>query len=276
MYNAYFATCQKARKQEKGAPATAGMAKTPGGGLKGREELKALGERNGWTARELSLRDVNAISADETLWHETFNKGNLERAFAVAENQGLNRERQPIWDIRNKWSGRKLVTPEEAEAARSAGATFAERFPTFERTEENALQICHYMADHDLDPKQVSSYVTAFNALVESGKMSLAPIQSADEYLAEHSELHDNRVPPLIAARHQREQKTEAHFAKSGSATNQGSVTRVVDYGKQKHGFPPESDEYSIRMKVRSMSADELAQRCADDPGFRAALDALG
>lgn len=260
----------------KDSSSTVGIGKTPSGGLRGREELKALGERNSWAARELSMRDINAMSADETLWHETFNKGNLERAFAVAENQRSNRERQPIWDIRNKWSGRKLVTPEEAEAARSAGATFAERFPTFERTKENALKICHYMADQDLDPKQVSSYVTAFNALVESGKMSLAPIQSADEYLAAHPELHDNsRIPPLIAARHQREQGTEAHFAKSASATNQGSVTRVVDYGRQKHGVPAESEKYSFKMKVRSMSADELAQRCVDDPAFKAALDAL-
>ena len=271
MYDAYEATRRFRSKMAKDSSSTAGIGKTPSGGLRGREGLKALGERNGWTARELSLRDVNAMSADETLWHETFNKGNLERAFAVAENQRLNRERQPIWDIRNKWSGRKLVTPEEAEEARSAGATFAERFPTFERTEENALKICHYMAEHDLDPKQIS----AFNTLVETRQIKLVPIQSANEYLAEHPELHDDRIPPLIAARHRREQKTEAHFAKSASATNQSSVTRVVDYGHQKHGVPPESEKYSFKMKVRSMSADELAQRCADDPAFKAALDAL-
>ena len=77
MYNAYLATRQKARKQREDSPATAGMPKSPAGGPKSREELKAMGERNGWTARKLSMRDVNTMSADETLWHETFNKGNF-------------------------------------------------------------------------------------------------------------------------------------------------------------------------------------------------------
>lgn len=131
------------------------------------------------------------------------------------------------------------------------------------------------MADHDLDPKQVSSYVTAFNALVESGQIKLAPVQSANEYLAQHPELHDTRIPPLVAARHQREQNAEAHFAAASTATSESTVTRVVDYGEQKHGVPPESEKYSFKMKVRAMSADELAQRCADDPTFKTALDAL-
>lgn len=275
MFNAYEATHRFKGKTAKDSTSTAGMGKAPAGGLKGREELKSLGERNGWTARELSMCEIQQASADEVLWHEVFNKENLDRAFTLAENQRMNRERMPIWDIRKKWAGITRVTNEEAEAARVAGATFAERFSTFERTEPNALAICAYMADHDLDPKQVSSYVTAFHALVEDGKMSLAPILSADEYLAEHPELRDNRVPPLIAARHQREQRTEAHFAKSASATSEGSVTRVVDYEQQKHGVPPQSDKISFRRKVDSMTAEEIRRECEINPGFRAALDAL-
>lgn len=179
----------------------------------------------------------------------------------------------PIWNIRRARSGG--ATPEESEKARAAGNEFVTRFPTFARTVENAQAMVRFLEENDLDGTQVSSYVKAFHALTEQGKLQLAPAQSADEYLAQHPELHDNHVPPLIAARHQREQNTEAHFAKAVSATNEGRVTRVVDYGQQKRGVPPESDKYSFKMKIRAMSADQLAQRCADDPSFKAALDAL-
>src|SRR6266571_4651058 len=107
------------------------------------------------------------------------------------------------------------------------------------------------------------------------GRLTLAEVQSATDFYNEHKELHPTQISPLIAARNQREQNTVAHFAKSASATNEGSVTRVVDYGQEKHGVPPEGEKYSFKMKVRAMSADELAQRCADDPTFKAALDAL-
>lgn len=70
------------------------------------------------------------------------------------------------------------------------------------------------------------------------------PALSADQFLAEHPELHDTHVPPLIAARHQREQNTEAHFAAASTATSESTVTRVVDYEEQKHGVPPQSDKF--------------------------------
>lgn len=165
MYNAYLATRQKARKQREDSPSTAGMAKTPSGGPKSREELKAMGERNGWSARELSMRDINAMSADETLWHETFNKGNFDRAFTLAENQPLDKERMPILDSRRMWSGR--ATPEDAEKARTAGDQFATRFPQFERSVSNAKKMIEYMETHDLDGTQLSSYISAFRALTE-------------------------------------------------------------------------------------------------------------
>ena len=72
MYNAYLATRQKARKQNEDSPATAAIAKTPGGGPKGHEELKAIGERNGPGPHEnFRWGESNALSANQTLWHET-------------------------------------------------------------------------------------------------------------------------------------------------------------------------------------------------------------
>ena len=65
------------------------------------------------------------MSSSELRFHETFNRENLDRAFEIEQNVRLNRVRMPIWDIRKKWEGKTLVTPEEAEQARKAGATFA-------------------------------------------------------------------------------------------------------------------------------------------------------
>jgi len=237
-----------------------------------KEELQAMAAQMGWEPREVTYEDIQKMSSAELRFHEVWNKDKLERAFIIEQNKRINAERMEVWDKRRMWGGR--ATPEETEKARAAGDEFATRFPTFARTVENAQAMVRFLEENDLDGTRVSSYVTAFRALTEQGKLKLAPAQSANEYLAQHPELHDNRVPPLIAARHQREQNTEAHFAKSASATNEGSVTRVTDYGQQKH-VPPESEKYSFKMKVRAMSADELAQRCADDPAFKAALDAL-
>jgi hypothetical protein len=132
------------------------------------------------------------------------------------------------------------------------------------------------LEERDLDATKVESYVAAFRELSVDGSITLAKAEGAQEFYDEHVELHDRRTPPLIAARHQREQNTAAHFAAASAATNESSVTRVVDFGPQKRGIPPESDKYSFKTKVRVMSADELAQRCADDPAFKAALDSLG
>jgi len=249
------------------------MSKVSAGGLKGSEELKSLGERHGWSVRELAMREIHQMSADETLWHEAFNRENFDSAFTLAENQRTNKERMEVWDKRRMWGGR--ATPEETEKARAAGDAFATRHPTFDRTVENAQEMVRFLEENDLDGTKIESYSSAFRELSAQGKLTLVEPQSADEFLRDHPELKDNRVPPLVTTRHQREQNTAAHFAKSASATNEGGVTRVVDYGQHKHGVPPESEKYSFKMKVRSMSADELAQRCADDPAFKAALDAL-
>jgi len=274
MYNQFVATHRFKGKTSKDSPSTAGMGKVSAGGSKGREELKSLGERMGWTSRELTMREIQQMSADETLWHEAFNKDNFERAFerdAIAKH---NHAAMAVWDIRKAW--REGVTNEDTEKARIAGDQFATRFPQFERSLPNAELMVAYMRDNDLDATKTESYVTAYRELNAAGKLTLAEAKSADTFLEEHPELNDKRVPPLIAARHQREQNTAAHFAAASAATNESSVTRVVDFGPQKHGIPPESEKYSFRMKVRAMSADQIARRCADDPAFKAALDALG
>jgi len=237
-------------------------------------ELKSLGERRNYKDRELDARAVANLSSDEYLWFQTFYPVRLETAAQIESNRRQNAERMPVWETRRMWRGE--VSPEEDAKARAAGDAFAKRHPTFERTTPNAMLMIEYMKSHDLDATEVFSYVKAFNALVEEGKLIPAKAQSADEYLAEHAdELVDRRIPPLIAARHQREQTTAAHFAKSAAVTNEGSVTRVVDYPQERRGVPPQPDRVSFRKKIAAMSAEAVLRECEIDPAFRKALDEL-
>ena len=273
-YNAYEATNPRLSKNKPlNEGASAGGAKTPRVAVN-KSDLEAQAAAHGWQPRSFkSIREIREMSSAEYRYHEIYNAENLRDVFEREAVKEHNKQVHPVWEARRMWAGK--ATPDENARARAAGDAFAVRFPQFERSLANAQTMISYMEQHDLDATRVESYVTAFRALREQGKLTLAKAQSADEFYETHAELHDSRVPPLIAARHAREENTEAHFAKSASATSEGSVTRIVDYKRQKHGVPPESDKYSFKMKVRSMSADELAQRCAGDPAFKAALDAL-
>lgn len=59
------------------------------------------------------------------------------------------------------------------------------------------------------------------------------------------------------------------------SAIVEHGASRISDIGGHPQGFPKESEKYSFKMKLRSMSSNEIAERCANDPRFRASLDAL-
>ena len=58
------------------------------------------------------------------------------------------------------------------------------------------------------------------------------------------------------------------------SVVTSGNTT-LVDYGEQTRGWPKESSKFSFRDKIRSMSADEVLDRCNNDSSFKASLDAL-
>jgi hypothetical protein len=238
-----------------------------------KSELKELGERMGWTPGPRTMAEINSMSSQQCLWEEAFNSEQYERALTLPgiaqERKGIDRQ----WAVRRMWEGK--ATPDENEKCRLAGDAFATRTPQFARTMENAQIMVEYMQQNDLDATRVESYVIAYKALVEDGKLTPAPAQSADDFLAQHPELLDRRTPPIIAARQAATQNAAAHSAKTAAATREGSVTRLVDYGPQKHGVPPGPDKYSYKKKIRSMSASEIAQRCQDDPAFRKSLDEL-
>src|SRR5256885_15880055 len=113
VFNAFEATNPRKKSKSFNEGATAGTAKVSSGG-KSREELKSLGERNGWTARELSMREIQQMGADEVVWHEVFDKENFDKAF---ERDAVVKERKVInqkWDAKKLWDDVTKPTPEQA------------------------------------------------------------------------------------------------------------------------------------------------------------------
>lgn len=271
-YNHFLATTPRTRRKVAVHESTAGAPIVSRGG-KSREELKALGERNGWTARALKMSDIRRASSDEVLWHEAFNKENLEAAFESAKVVCEIRESSKLENTQRMWRGK--ATEQESERARDMGEEFSRRFPQFERTLENAQKMVRYMETENLDGTKLESYVTAFRALSLEGKLTTTKPQSADDFLADHPELRDTRTPALIAARQQREQRTAEHFAKAANATTEGTVVNVVDYPQEARGVPAQPDKISFRKKIAGMSADQIRRECEINADFRRALDAL-
>jgi hypothetical protein len=275
VYNGFIATNPRLKKSKSlNEGATAGAAKVSSSrGGRGGEELKVLGERKNWTVRELSMREIQQMSAEEVLWHEAYNKENLDRAFTLSENQRLNRERIPVWETRRMWEGK--ATPEENEKSRIAGDAFAIRHPRFERTIENATLMVEYMRDHDLDATESSSYVTAYRELTDQGKLTVAPTESAHDFLRSHPELQDRRTPPLIQVREAKAAQTAKHFEAAASATAQGTVVNVTDYPSEQSGYPAAPTKYSFRRLLDSLSAEDYQKRLNEDPQFAVAIDKL-
>jgi len=96
------------------------------------------------------------------------------------------------------------------------------------------------------------SNVQAIMAALPRGvPLSLQLIESTFQDLAERGQLETNDA-----------------IASSGA-------TRVVDFGPRQRGVPPRPEKPSFREKIRSMTADQIAERCANDPDFKQALDNL-
>jgi hypothetical protein len=273
-----------------------------------RAELESLAARQGWQPRELSMKDIREMSAAEVQYHEVCNPDNFMAAFQRAENVAHNRKAIEQWATKRMFDDK--ATPEEIAAAVKEATRFSTNHPQFlgpsqptnrgklfQWLRDRNLQItydnfCSGFADLSLRGELVVSAACIgedteltgealrnyprLHELLQPHRLRTAEeSMSADEWKAAHPELVDHGIPPLILRRQQIAERTAEHFQQAANSEVRGSVVHVMDYGEQTHGVPPEPDKYSFNQKIRSMSAAELAGRCADDPAFKAALDKM-
>jgi hypothetical protein len=231
------------------------------------------GERKGYSVRELTYREIQEMTADETAFHQRFNADNWKKAFAAEEQRKQSRKHIGEQRIALMWAGN--ATEEEDAAARAAGTEFTRRFPQFERTMPNAQAMAQYMKDNSLDGTRVDSYITAFRALVERGVIKVPRILSADEFLEQSDVLKDHRVPPLVAARTAKADATRQHFENAANSTAHAGSTSYTEYPDEQSGYPPAPTKYSFRKLLDSLSSDEFQKRLNEDSAFRAACDRL-
>lgn len=150
-----------------------------------------------------------------------------------------------------------------------------ETVPTVETsaTLEAATLMCEYMKRENLDAGVVGSYSKAFNALVEAGKITPLPYESADQFLANHQELLPNAVPPLIASQQAKAVGTADFVAKTQAASARARSTTVVDYEDEHTGYPAAPTKYSFKRLLDSLSADEYRRRVSEEPQFAPDID---
>jgi len=227
----------------------------------------------GLAPRTLSMSEINGMSSQEMLWHEAWNSENYKAAFSAEESKKTTKANVAASSTKRMWAGQ--ATDEESQQAYAAGERFASNYASFVRNTANSEAMVLYMAENNLDATRVQSYVEAFEVLAPQGKLALSPraagigpeetlsgptlkmyprlhllyqpnrvLQpqdklSADDWFREHPELHETRVPFVVAVREERAANTTAHEKNTEAATvsTRNGKTRVVDYGPQDHGF---------------------------------------
>ena len=303
----------KTTKQKQNDSVLAGSARTPqsANGMN-RAELEALASRMGWIPRELSMSDIRTMSSAELRYHEVCNSEKFQVALERDSNKKHNEQAMKGWDVRKKWSGEIAATDSDKQKMKAVAEQFERMYPQWIKSESNASEVWNYMRQNNSDPTQIASVIAAFEALAQSGKISLNPsaigagqetsvtgseltshrnfhrllqsqrrptadeAKSADAWLQDHPELKPSVLPPIVAARREKVASTIAYFENAKQATNEGSVVRMTDYPVPDHrGAPAQPDKASFRKKIASMTAEQLKNECALDPNFRKALDEL-
>jgi len=297
-------------KPKNDSASTAGAPKIATVIARSKSELKEWGERMSLAPRTLSKSEINGMSSQEMLWHEAWNGENYKAAFTAEENKKTNKANVAASSTKRMWAGQ--ATEEESQQAYAAAERFASNYSSFVRDTANSQAMVLCMAENNLDATKAQSYVEAFEVLAPQGRLVLSPKAagigseetlsgpalkmyprlhllcqpnrvlkpedklSADDWFAQHPELHETRMPFVVAVRQERAANTAAHEKNTEAATvsTRNGKTRVVDYGPQGHGVP-QSKKYRFRKLVDSMSSTELAERCQQDPAFKKALDEM-
>jgi hypothetical protein len=312
VFNAYEKTNPRLKKSKPFSEGvSAGAAKVSSRGGKSREELKNLGERNGWTVRELSMREIQQMSADEAVWQETFNKESFDKAFERDAVAGERKNINAQWAAKKIWDDVTKPTPEQSDAILAALERFKQTYSQFiqsraengiiltrlkernlhvtfenlvESFEANALEGKIWLnpnainagAETEVSGQQLLNHHNFSKLILPQQRISETDRMSANEFYEQNKEiLADRRTPPIIQARNAKAASTAAHFQQTETSTAKSGSTSVTDYGHEQHGVPPSSEKYSFQRLINSLSAEDFARRVKEDPQFAAAIDKL-
>jgi hypothetical protein len=267
----------------------------------------------GWKVRALTEKEIRGgMSGQELIWHQTFSPAAVEQALTLPAEIASNEKNQAALEVRKKWNKEMPVTDDEKKKMADVAKQFLRLYPQFISSDANVDAIWDYQQEHNLDPAQLSSPIEAFESLAQSGKISLNPSAisagpessvsgreltghhsfhlllqrqrrtsdvdklSADEYFEKNKDvLADKRMPFIVAVRQERAANTAAHEKTTEAVTAASGSTKVIDYPQGQHGVPPQPEKVSFRKKINSMTADEIQQECAINPGFRKSLDEM-
>jgi hypothetical protein len=210
---------------------TAGAAKVSSVTARSKSELKELGDRMGWAPRKLSMAEIRELSSQELLWREQFDAENLKAALELPARLAQGKEIDSQWKAHRFWND--TASPEEYKTLLNEFKKFLDHYPQYRTTtthfDENNDVLFAWLQDRHMSPIY-SNLVLAFEATALEGRLWLNPsaiaagsesetfgthhhnfhllIQpqrrnaddrlSAKDYLAQHKELHDTRVPAVI------------------------------------------------------------------------------
>jgi len=286
-----------------------------------KSELKALGVRRYYQDRALDARAVANLSSDEYLWFQTFFPARIEHAAQIENVKNHNKAAmkqvgaQQFWS--KYWGTTNQAAPAEANRILGELQKFQASFPQFIVSRSENGVVLQWLRERHLE-LTYRNLVDSFEANALEGRLHLNPsaigagsesevtgealtrhhnfhllIQpqqrmsetdrlSADEYLAQNSQLHDKRLPPIVISRNAKKEATEKFFeqARASTATARSGATKVTDYEREPRGGSgatsiSEVQKASFRNLLNNLSAQEFAARC-EDPQFKASVDRLG
>jgi len=220
-------------------------------------ELKSLGERRNYQDRELDARAVANLNSDEYLWFQTFFPARIEHAAEIENAKRHNKAAmkevgaKQFWDTH--WGTTNQASPEESKRILADLHNFQASFPQFIVSRAENEVLLQWLKDRNLEltyrnlvesfeanalegkvwlnPNAINAgsetevsgqqllYHYNFHKLIQpQQRMSDADRLSADEFLGQHPELRDKRLPPIVIAKREKAKATSAYFQQEKEA----------------------------------------------------------
>src|ERR1700737_30890 len=134
MYVANGFKAAQRNKPKNDSEMTAGVGKMPSQTVTNRSELKALGERMGWSVRPLTMAEIRGgMSGQELIWHETLNADNYKRAMElpvqIAEGKDIENKRK----AKKWWDETANTDSDETRTHLAEFKKFLDHYPQYKR-----------------------------------------------------------------------------------------------------------------------------------------------